>query len=352
MGYLILLLLSWPLRVLASQGPRQGRALVIQTAKIGDYVNTTVLFDELQELDLVIDRVNLPFAQADSRIRRCYVANAFRGSLLAKLRLGFILLRHRYDVVIIAMPNALNLFWGLFARPRYCATLRTYRMGLSTRALVALYKRVVPHGRDTLTLDTYAQLLPASPPTRPLKKLRPVIRPDTCDFPHPRVGLTLSAGNKSKQIPPDEWRWLFGELAKRNAQVVLFGLDADRPLLETLLEGLETPPALINRLGQTPLAQLPEQLACLDLFIGADTGPAYIADSVGVPVLLYAGPCHLTEQRPTGPHCHYIEPEHPDLQHTSYVFDTLHGADCVDLYRTSHNQRDAIAAYLDQRLAP
>ena len=44
--------------------------LVIQTAKIGDYVNSTVIFDKIAPFDIIIDKVNYPLAKYDKRIKK------------------------------------------------------------------------------------------------------------------------------------------------------------------------------------------------------------------------------------------------------------------------------------------
>jgi ADP-heptose:LPS heptosyltransferase len=59
-------------------------------------------------------------------------------------------------------------------------------------------------------------------------------------------------------------------------------------------------PNFINLIGKISLEELPWAISKMDCYIASDSGNVYIADAVGVPVVLLFGPCCHYEQRPLG----------------------------------------------------
>ena len=59
-------------------------------------------------------------------------------------------------------------------------------------------------------------------------------------------------------------------------------------------------PNFINLIGKISLEELPWAISKMDCYIASDSGNIYIADAVGVPVVLLFGPCCHYEQRPLG----------------------------------------------------
>ena len=61
--------------------PVSTRKLVVQTAKIGDYINSTCVFDPLYfdgyKFDVVIDKTNESLARYDERIDNVYSINKY-----------------------------------------------------------------------------------------------------------------------------------------------------------------------------------------------------------------------------------------------------------------------------------
>ena len=363
MLYLFIYLASWPFLKIASlfRGPTGG-SLVIQTAKIGDYVNTTVLLEALGSADVVIDKINAPFAGNDLRVQRVNLINDHRGSLRGKLALALKLFRRRYDAVYVVMPGALNLFLGLIAMPRTTVTLRTYATGFTAGLLTAFFDRVIPHGRDDLTVDSYLKMPGGRLDSKSVWKLpmREKSPAPVCnaiaDSIRRKAGICLGTGNKSKQIPADEWRAILAMLDEWELDVFVFGLETDNALLRELQSGVELKRARIfSLLGLIDLARLPANIARMNLFISSDTGLCYIADSYRVPLIVHAGPCHMAEQRPLNPRVLILAPAEPPPR-ASYIFDTLHHTDCSPFdcspfYRTNEMQRDEMRSFISNVLA-
>jgi heptosyltransferase-2 len=99
-------------------------------------------------------------------------------------------------------------------------------------------------------------------------------------------------------------RWLperYGELADRligalNADVLIFGSAAERPLAEQIASGMKHTPVVTA--GETSLRQLLALMARCRLMITNDSGPMHLAAALGIPLLAIFG---STDERATGP---------------------------------------------------
>ena len=99
MIYFLIYLLIYPylfaMKKLKFKGAK-GKILLIQTAKIGDYANSTVIFEKLGKFDALIDEINLAFAKHDSRIEKIFTINGIkRLQTRARARAFFAQLRER-----------------------------------------------------------------------------------------------------------------------------------------------------------------------------------------------------------------------------------------------------------------
>jgi ADP-heptose:LPS heptosyltransferase len=359
MFYFLIILITYPFRFFLKKHSQNKRALLIQTAKIGDYVNSSCILDPLSKkykIDIIIDKSNKPLVKSDDRINNIYFHNEYKHSMCKKIKMAFFLFKNRYDCVIVHQPNQLNLFLGSFCMARYSAALQTYKTGWSGKLLLSQFSRIINHGRTDLTLVSYGKCLEEVPSAVLQKKLPECkIRKDleekinliTC----PIAGVALSSGNKIKQIPDDEWEWIFAEIFKNNGMIVVIGMRDDISRLNSILEKLSSyEDKIVSLLGETDLAEMPALMKRFKLLVCADTGPAYIADSVNVPVLLFAGPCEITEQRPVGEKCHFVLPNVPGKKQITYVFETIHNGNFSDYYKTSSLQRLQVTDFLTNQI--
>jgi heptosyltransferase-2 len=99
-------------------------------------------------------------------------------------------------------------------------------------------------------------------------------------------------------------RWLperFGGLADRligalNADVLIFGSAAERPLAEKIASTMKHTPAIAA--GETSLRQLLALMARCRLIVANDSGPMHLAAALGIPLVAIFG---STDERATGP---------------------------------------------------
>ncbi|HEX5411459.1 MAG TPA: lipopolysaccharide heptosyltransferase II [Terriglobia bacterium] len=99
-------------------------------------------------------------------------------------------------------------------------------------------------------------------------------------------------------------RWLldrYANLADRligalNADVLIFGSPAEKPLAEEIAHGMRHTPVIMT--GETTLRQLMALLVQCRLVITNDSGPMHLAAALGLPVVAIFG---STDERATGP---------------------------------------------------
>jgi heptosyltransferase II len=104
-------------------------------------------------------------------------------------------------------------------------------------------------------------------------------------------------------------RWLpqsFAGLSDRligalNADVLIFGSAAERPLAEQIAGGMKHTPAIVA--GETSLRQLLALMAQCRLIVANDSGPMHLAAALGVPLVAIFG---STDERATGPVGRYL----------------------------------------------
>lgn len=341
MIYVLLTWLAAPFlwwRAARREPRRHGRILVIQTAKIGDFVATTPVFRALRErlphvgIVALLHPVNVPLARGLDSIDRIVELppRGFRG--WAGKRWLYEVLAEGYDGVLVLSPNLTNLvvpFWA--GVPQRVAVLADRRQGS-----VRLAWPFLTHGeahragrlfRESalralaglgLGVDTALLALPNEAVcTDPGMAKRAAT---LAAHQGPYIGLGLGAGNRMKALTPAQLRALAGMLLERTAGcLVLVGTEVDQALAAELVGAL---PAgrVLDTTGSYALSELPALLAGLDCFVGVDSGATYIADALGVPVVDFMGPADAGDQRPIGARAVIVRSEEPCAP-CSHAFD-------------------------------
>lgn len=294
------------------------RVLVIQTAKIGDFVATTPVFSALRqglpasEIVVLIHPVNEPLATLLPSIDRIVTlpergAKGWAGKrwLLAQLVCG-------YDVVLVLSPSLTYLlapFWA--GIPVRVAVLPDRRRG-SARLAWPFLTHGERHKPGQLFRDTALHALvgiglePRIPPVDHRPYLAKVASGEAKvgvflgGMKRPLVGLGLGAGNQMKALSVSQLIMLsLGMVEREAATVVLIGTASDSVVAQEMLLRLPREHC-VDLTGRCGLEELPTLLASLDCYVGVDSGATYIADAMGVPVVDFMGPADADDQRPTG----------------------------------------------------
>ena len=239
MIYFLIYLLIYPylfaMKKLKFKGEK-GKILLIQTAKIGDYANSTVIFEKLGKFDVLIDEINLAFAKHDSRIEKIFTINDIKRKKASKLGLALELFSRNYESVYVLMPNSLNLFLARCTLAKNIVAVHHYAAS-SDFGLLALGMKKVPHTLQDLTLLTYLKTLDEGEIKYEKCLQKPLFTPQknlikSGKF---KIGVSLSAGNKIKTPPKKTWEKIFGIFAKFDCEVYIFGVGEEATLLKNLL---------------------------------------------------------------------------------------------------------------------
>ena len=239
MIYFLIYLLIYPylfaMKKLKFKG-KKGKILLIQTAKIGDYANSTVIFEKLGKFDVLIDEINLAFAKHDRRIEKIFTINGVKRKKASKLGLALELFSRNYESVYVLMPNSLNLFLARCTLAKNIVAVHHYAVS-SDFALLALGMKKVPHTLQDLTLLTYLKTVGVSELKYEKCLQKPLFIPQenlikSSKF---KIGVSLSAGNKMKTPPKKTWVKIFEIFAKFDCEIYIFGVGDEAALLKNLL---------------------------------------------------------------------------------------------------------------------
>ncbi len=341
MIYLLLTWLAAPLlwvSAISRRAVAPRRILVIQTAKIGDFVATTPVFRALRqklpehEIVALLHPVNVPLASGLDSIDRIIELpkQGFKG--WAGKRWLWQQLNEGYSGVLILSPNLTNLLVPLWAGvPRRVSVLADRRRGIA-RLAWPLLTHGEPHRAGVLFRETALRALAGlgvnvdgsvlALPNEAVctAKGRAHAAAELAGLERPLIGLGLGAGNRMKALDPDQLDALGRRLlADGHGTLVLIGVDADREAAARLMKML-APGHCHDSTGQWPLADLPALLGALDVFVGVDSGATYLADAVGTPVVDFMGPADAEDQRPLGRYAVAISSTEPCAP-CSHAFD-------------------------------
>lgn len=324
MNYVLLFLLILPVKLWKRLGYRKnGRNLVIQTAKIGDFINITPLLHHLKHSDALLSRTVAPLARNDATLDDIFYIEEHKLSTLTKLKLALRLM-NGYENVYLLHPDSLNLFFAAVCNASNKQFLSNYRRKWYQGIFYATADGIVEHSKTKLTLESYLQLADRSLNRHdyPKHATLPLLVPKT---PLPelsvesgiKVGISISAGNQAKTIPPAIWKKIFDRLGSLPCTFYVFGAPNELPWLKELYKVVEDSEKIVNLIGKLSLEELPYAISKMDFYVASDSGNVYIADSQNVPIILLYGPCGIEEQRPLGDVL-LLGPEH--IAPSSFIF--------------------------------
>ena len=227
----------WPcLKITSCFKKPSDKTLLIQTAKIGDYANSTVIFEKLGKFDVLIDEINLAFAKHDRRIEKIFTINDVKRKKTSKLGLALDLFSRSYESVYVLMPNSLNLFLARCTLAKNIVAVHHYAAS-SDFTLLALGMKKVPHTLQDLTLLTYLKTVGVGELKyeKCLQKPLVIPRENIVKSDKFKIGVSLSAGNKMKTPPKRTWKKIFEIFAKFDCEVYIFGIGEEAALLKNLL---------------------------------------------------------------------------------------------------------------------
>jgi ADP-heptose:LPS heptosyltransferase len=320
MLYVLLTYLCWPLlrlapRRRAAAPPR--RYLVVQTAKIGDLVYATGMWRAIKaaqpdaHVALLAHPATAPLVEHDPALDAIHTIDAAGLRRVGgKRRLGRLVRAGGYDAALCLTPSlglAVGLLWGLVPR----VVLLVPDVAGGTFRLVARLASRVEHRRGEPLSAAYGRMLTAAGIAGDTRTRALVAAPESSArvgrFLAERrvtpgallVGIAPATGNPVKQWAADRVAALADLICTwPDAQPVLIGSAADRPLIEAILTrvGSGAREVTIDAAGAFPLEDLPSLIWSLNLVVAGDSGPLHIAEAMGVPAVIIGGPADLRER--------------------------------------------------------
>ncbi|NDL64790.1 glycosyltransferase family 9 protein [Acerihabitans arboris] len=352
MSYVILFFLLLPIKfALKPFQKHTGRNLIIQTAKIGDFVNITPLLQQLGRSDALLSRTVGPLASRDNTLADCFFIEEYKSGFLKKMRLAFMLI-NRYSNVYLLQPNSTNLFYAAVCNARNKQFLTVYTRKWYHGIFYLTASGCVEHRRDTLSLENYLKLADRALTWRsqPKHATQPLWQPQRV-LPMPdapgkiKIGISISAGNKAKTIPAAVWGQILATLASLPCVFYIFGPQDEQRYLDEFYQVNGGSGNVISLVGQLQLEEIPYAVSRMDCYIASDSGNIYIADSQRVPVICLSGPCCMAEQRPLGQTL-IISPA--DIKPSSFVFSAPYHFEHspLRLFALTQANRDDIFAFV------
>lgn len=330
---MIYLLLTWLLAPLAALRlfftphvavPR--KILLIQTAKIGDYICTTPLLRALRasfpdaHIAVLVNPLNEPLARHQPGVDQVLtlVGGAMRG-LVGRWRFYRLLRENDFDTTICISPNQAFLLVPYLAGVERRASILPNYNGRSYRLAAPFLNVTETHRQGRMMVETGMALLRqlGVEGDLPNKELAPA--PGAADritgilqqsVSGRLLGVGVSSGNKLKELGKDKLL----ELALRllefdpNTTIVFIGSSHDSALAGELTKMLPAK-RVIDTTARIALADLPALLDRLAAYVGVDSGITYMADARNIPVVDVMGPADPEDQRPTGQMALIIKPD-------------------------------------------
>lgn len=115
------------------------------------------------------------------------------------------------------------------------------------------------------------------------------------------IGILPGAGNEIKTWAPEKFAKLMGLIAERPKTVfILLGTEKDRERGEIIKRNVSKEVQIVDCIGQLSIDELKACISKLNMVIGADSGPQYIAEALDIPTIDIVGPVDEREQPPMG----------------------------------------------------
>ncbi len=318
------LLLAWLLAPLALLRLALGRGatlpqniLLIQTAKIGDYICTTPLIRALHtaypqaRLSLLVNPAAEPLARHQPDVDQVFTLTEGRiRGFFGRLELYRLMRREGFDTTVCISPNQTFLLIPFLAGVRRRASILPNFGGRSYRLATAFLTAAETHRQGRMMVETGMMLLQRMGITASLPDKEIVPAPGADErvelaFPGLRgkywIGLGVSSGNKLKELGKDKLVDLIKLLLdiKPLSGLILIGSAEDRVLAAELCTATDSS-RVIDTTGCVALEDLAALINRLSLYVGVDSGITYLADARNIPVVDVMGPADPQDQRPTG----------------------------------------------------
>lgn len=298
--------------------PERARILVIPImTRVGDLVCATPVFRALKlryphcRLSVLVAKNVAGIVRNNPRIDELIVMNdvPFKG-VSGRGRLFLFLFRQRFDYAVALANNPFGSLAALWsAAPLRIKTV--VRPRTTVEMLTDWWNnRCVRYAHGTFLQDHYIRLLAplGVPYSRPVKEVFTTLigeahadtflRAHRCAGAPFLVGITVTAGNRVKEWPPQRFAELADRLIEQDgARVIFIDSAGNASAVQGVISFMRHKESAVAA-TEFALEELPSLITRLSLFIAVDTGNIYIAHARGVPLVDIIGPVEPHEQPP------------------------------------------------------
>lgn len=291
-----------------SASPRERKILILTSGKLGDLVCMTSLYHAMhRQLHTSVDIVANRFGPV------LYAGNPAVGKLLLLGEVTpAILAKELYSHAVILNPNPELVALAVQAGILYRSSITTPRENFWTRAFEHFLQERHVYRFDQQAVEFYQTML-GSLGVKPEPERRGLF-PSAADRQRAKmfwqergisgkfvVGMCLGAGKAYKLWPVERFAAVADYVVEKySAKILLVGGAADQAYSHELADHMRSKDAIVDATGQFKLLEQAAVLEPCRLFVSVDTGPLYIADAMGVPVVDIAGPADCVTQHPIG----------------------------------------------------
>lgn len=313
--------LAWLLLQTFVASFRRGRRgerkiLILSSGKLGDLVCLTSVFGAIgRQLHTTVDVVANHFAPelfaGNPSVGTVWVLNNTIPSALAA---------RQYSHAVILNPNPELISLAVRAGIPYRIGITTPRENFWTRVFERFLQECHVYRYNGQVVEFYQTML-GSIGVRPEPERRELFPPQTAiaaaqsfwqghGLVGQRVaGMCLSAGKAYKLWPMERFARVADYLVEKyRAKILLVGSPADSAYSHELAGMMKHQDAVADAAGKFTLLEHAAVVQPCALFVSADTGPLYLADTMNVPVADIAGAADCVTQHPIGKYV-IIHPE-------------------------------------------
>lgn len=311
------------------------KILVMANAKIGDMTRISPVFREIKKkypdsflTVLMLSKVK-PIIENNPYIDKIILEDEvmFKGffgtfNLIREIVAG------KYDFSFSLTPTLINNIVPLWAGIPKRISFTSKYSPRSTRLTFIFSNCKKEFRRDAPAYRQYLGLLEFLGILNPDEKIEIFISPEAqkkaADFLQKNnisendflVGISVSSGNPIKDWDLEKFVLLSDKLIENiGAKIVFVGSDYDKNLIEIVLAKMKN--TAVVAAGVFALNEVSGLIQKFKMFISVDTGPLYIANGLGVPVVDIIGPFNIIEQLELTDKCEVVSK-------TLYCFPCVH----------------------------
>jgi ADP-heptose:LPS heptosyltransferase len=264
---------------------------------LGDLVMATAFVEATRQLypddviDVIIKKELSSIAPMIEGINKIHIFSKQEyPGLGGVLRFGKTLRDEQYDI-FFNLPASISsavMAWGTRAKKR---------VGFTQEGGIFLLTNAYKKPTDVHHVDKYLTILEQFTGKAVTDKHVWLNAEKPADEPH-RVLVNFNSEASSRRMPLDKGKHMINTLTANfpKTTFTFIGSPKEKEYVVQLLDGLDNADRLENITGTTNLPQLSTIMACSNVILTTDSGPAHLANGVGAPsiVLTGAGNEHYT----------------------------------------------------------